>query len=356
MKKHFISLTGCFLLITTICLITNSCKSSKSKNIPDVSHITNTPEWIEADVSIFKSDSGLSNRITKLAEEHPAFFSLLVEQILQIKTDSGAFSSAAKMAFTDFVQDKRTVWLQDTTRAILGSLDGIKSEFDQAFKYYQYYFPEKELPRLYTLLTEFSYLPFIFVDDDQRDGLGISLEMFLGENFPYRQKLGNLPAFSAYLTRSYNKDHMVMRTLEVLIDDIAGQRKGNRLLDIMVHQGKIKYVLSQLLPTSPDTVIMALDKADINWLQENERDIWAHFLHDELLYESNFREINKLVNPSPNAPGMPPDAPGNSGTWMGWQIVKQYMRRNPEKSLDALLKMDDAQAFLEASKYKPPRE
>jgi len=37
---------------------------------------------------------------------------------------------------------------------------------------------------------------------------------------------------------------------------------------------------------------------------------------------------------------------------MGWQIVKRYMEKFPDTSLDALLKMDPKQ-ILQESKYKP---
>jgi hypothetical protein len=52
---------------------------------------------------------------------------------------------------------------------------------------------------------------------------------------------------------------------------------------------------------------------------------------------------------------MPPESPGRTANWIGWQIVKSYMRRNPANTLDDLILEKDAQAILDASKYKPRR-
>ena len=83
--------------------------------------------------------------------------------------------------------------------------------------------------------------------------------------------------------------------------------------------------------------------------------MWAFFLDEELLYSTRTKDIRKYVEVSPNSPGMPPEAPGNTGTWMGYKIVKAYMDRFPDQSLSDLLLESDAQKLMTASKYKPQR-
>ncbi len=46
------------------------------------------------------------------------------------------------------------------------------------------------------------------------------------------------------------------------------------------------------------------------------------------------------------------DAPGNIGTWIGWQIINQYMKETGSTP-EALMQNNDAQEILTASKYKP---
>ena len=46
------------------------------------------------------------------------------------------------------------------------------------------------------------------------------------------------------------------------------------------------------------------------------------------------------------------DAPGNIGSWVGLQIVAQYMKET-NTTLEALMKNENAQEILTLSKYKP---
>ena len=52
---------------------------------------------------------------------------------------------------------------------------------------------------------------------------------------------------------------------------------------------------------------------------------------------------------------MPPAAPGRTANYIGWQIVKAYMRRNPEADIQDLIEATDAQQFLQKSRYKPKK-
>ena len=145
------------------------------------------------------------------------------------------------------------------------------------------------------------------------------------------------------------------RTLEVWIDDLAGPPPGERLLDIMIHNGKKLYVLEQLMPTAEDSVIMDYSSEKLKWIQDNEKNVWYHFSTRDMLYETSMGKIRKYIGPSPNSPGMPAESPGNSASWLGWQIVKAYMRKHPQTSLKELLALQDAQKIMDESGYRQPR-
>ena len=46
-------------------------------------------------------------------------------------------------------------------------------------------------------------------------------------------------------------------------------------------------------------------------------------------------------------------SPGKIGVWIGWQIVRSYMKHN-DVSLQELLKIDESDLFNK-SKYKPKK-
>ena len=134
-----------------------------------------------------------------------------------------------------------------------------------------------------------------------------------------------------------------------------GEPSGNRLIDMMIDRGKKLFVLESLMPEAHDTVIIDYPSVKLAWVEDNERSLWYHFTSQDLLYETSMNKIQKYVGPSPTSPGLPREAPGNTGSWMGWQIVRSYMKTHPETSLKDLLAMKDAQVILDNSGYKPPR-
>jgi hypothetical protein len=50
---------------------------------------------------------------------------------------------------------------------------------------------------------------------------------------------------------------------------------------------------------------------------------------------------------------MPKAAPGRTANWLGWQMVKSYMKRFPETTFEELINMQDSQALMDQSRYKP---
>ncbi|NJN33978.1 MAG: hypothetical protein HC817_06765 [Saprospiraceae bacterium] len=158
-----------------------------------------------------------------------------------------------------------------------------------------------------------------------------------------------------YVRRTLTPEHLAVKALRLHISNMAGEPNGSRLLDQMIHNGKQLFILDQLLPRTPDSLKFGYTASQTQWCKENEAGIWASFLKENVLYETNQKKIAKLISPSPNSPGMPAEAPGETGNFIGWQIVKQFMRREPNTTLTQLIQLRDAQQILEKSKYKPAR-
>jgi hypothetical protein len=148
---------------------------------------------------------------------------------------------------------------------------------------------------------------------------------------------------------------MTVRLAKALAQNIAELPAEQRLLDLMLYNGKILYITDCLLPETPDSLKMGYTAAQMAGCNANEQEAWARLLDQKLLYSTDFQKIRKLINPSPNAPVLFQEAPGEVGNWLGWQIVKAWVKRNPNASMRDLLNFRDAQKFLEAAKYKPKR-
>jgi hypothetical protein len=334
-----------------------ACTSDKGTNIPDVSDIK-----IDLDITRFEqlllADTMIDAAgVQKLMDDYPAFADVYFKHVMPGAEDILASDDpeARMQQISAWIRHPRTRWLYDTVQTIFPEIEKVKTDLTSALTYAKYYFPEKATPRVFTTVSDFGYFPFVYAEDSLRDGIGISLEMFLGDTFPYMNYTGLNNAFSNYLTRSYNKDHLVKRALEVWVDDLAGAPSGNRLLDLMIHNGKKLYVLQALMPMTSDTIIMDYASVKMDWVKASEKNIWYHFTAQDMLYETSLSKIQKHIGPSPTSPGMPPESPGNTASWLGWQIVTSYMKSHPETTLPQLLAMNDAQVILDESGYRPPR-
>jgi hypothetical protein len=87
--------------------------------------------------------------------------------------------------------------------------------------------------------------------------------------------------------------------------------------------------------------------------QKNQRIVWEHFIEHQLLYETNHLIKKRYLGTRPFTAEIGPRCPGNIGGWLGWEIIKQYMQRNPKTTLEELMQDTNAQKLFTSSKYRP---
>ena len=334
-----------------LALAVQSCQCNKSNDIPNVSHIPAEVKIRRFEKDLFALDTmQMAEGLKQLEASYPEFSAVFFGQIMGSK-DSTVAPEGHEAYVKGFISNPGVRKLYDTTLVVFPDLTFLEKDLEKAFRYLEYYFPETQSPDLTTFISEYTVASFIYGENS----LAVGLDFFLGADYPYGQYLPGNPNFSQYLTRTNNKDHLTAKVIMPLVADLCGPSPGDRLLDHMVHNGKLLYVLDHLLPFVSDTVIMEYTPAQLGWCKDNELDIWAQFLREDLLYSSNWQDIRKLVEYSPSSPGMPPESPGRTANWMGWQIVKAYMKRNPDITLRQLIDLEDAQVLLDQSKYRPKR-
>jgi len=341
-----------FWIISLLCAFAvQSCQFNKSNDNPDVSHIPVEVNIRRFDRDLFRVDTTqMASGLAQLEKDYPEFSAVYFGQILGSK-DSLIAPEGHVAYVKGFVTHPAIKKLADTTAIVYPDLAFLEAQLAQSFRYLKYYFPDSETPDLTTFISEYTVASFIY----GKNSLAVGLDFFLGADYPYGVYNPGNPNFSQYLTRTNNKEHLAVKTLMPLVADLCANPSGDRLLDLMVHKGKILYILDHLAPYASDTVIIEYTPAQLSWCVDNEQDMWAHFLQEELLYSSVWQDIRKLVEYSPSSPGMPPEAPGRTGSWMGWQIVKAYMERHPETTFRELIELQDAQFILDQSKYRPRR-
>ncbi|WP_209329978.1 gliding motility lipoprotein GldB [Lunatimonas salinarum] len=219
----------------------------------------------------------------------------------------------------------------------------LENAFLDAFKRIKYYYPEFEPPVIYTYVSGFTNDLFL-----TQDMLVISLDYFLPND--HRFQPVDLPQ---YITRRYDKDHLVPTVITAISSWFnKTDLQDNTLLAEMIFYGKSYHFTKQVMPCTPDEFIIGYTPEDIIACYSNEEMIYAHFIENELFYETNPFEIRKYTGEAPFTDEISLDAPGRIGRWMGWNIVDDY-RENNVLTLPELMNQDNAREIFRLSGYRP---
>ena len=309
---------------------------------PDISHIQLEPSWVRYEQLLAEIDTGqLEKEVDALSTEYPDFTDVFFYQVIADPRHRNDIYQTARA----FLNDQSVTYLQEKCDSVFSPFTPYQEELTQALRYFHHYFPSFPIPEIYTCVTGFEVGAFTIGENR----LGIGLEFYLGPAYQYYDT--NL--FPTYIQRTMTGEHMIAKVMQSLIANYLGEARGTMLIDFMIRNGVELYLKEQVLPHKPDTIIHEFSGAQMEWLVKNEAQIWAHLLNEELLHSNNYRQFQKLITPSPNVPNMPPAAPGRAANWIGYQIVKSYVSRHPEKSLLDLIAFEDAQKILAESRYRP---
>lgn len=336
-----------FTLLSLSLLAVSCINDSASKEVsPNVSSVVlDDFKFVSAHSDIFKPDF-----LETSFSRDSSFYDLYFYRMLGFKKEANLGDQWEAFISADGINALNQIVLEEYPNT-----KEINNDFVKAFKYLKHYFPEYQTPNVYYFISEFGYQSIIF--GDKKTSLGVGLDMYLGNAFDYKQVDPKNPAFSDYLTRSYNREHIVSKSISVIISDLWPDIPSSRtMLDHTLEKGKELYILKKLLPKAPDHVIFEHTEAQMDWLKNNEKQLWSFFLDEDLFYTTNAKKFTKYINDSPNSPGMPSEAPGKTASYIGYKIIRAYMARNPELSLDDLLSREDSQEILNQSRYKPNRK
>ncbi|MEZ5006584.1 MAG: DUF2268 domain-containing putative Zn-dependent protease [Chitinophagales bacterium] len=280
----------------------------------------------------------------KLSEKYTNFYPIYVEDVLALAADYRNISSYADQLYS-YRTHPSMLGLYDSIQYYYYSTKSLEADFGKALGRYYHFFPEAETLEVVTFISEFGNKAILYPG-----GIGISLDMFLGPQYPYYKGM-QIPNF---IIRNLTKEQILPNAMRVLAEDYVPELPPNAtLLDVMIMEGKRLYFAEQMLPNTPKHQIIEYSEDQYDWCEDNEFNIWGSFIEGNLLYNTKFVEYRRYVEEGPTTMGLPPESPSKIGIWLGWQIVNEYMGRNKGTSLDELLLMNDSQELLRKSKYKP---
>jgi len=244
-----------------------------------------------------------------------------------------------------FITEESVRTLYKDTQAEYENIDDIKEELTAGFRYFKYHFSDSVVPEI---VFNISALNYAIVTTETT--LAIGLDMFLGADYPVYPMVG----FAAYRYANMKRQQVVPQAMKGWLQSMfETEAERNTLLEYMIFEGKLLYVLDAVLRNTPDSVKIGYTPQAMEWCAIYEPRIWAHLVDQELLFSTDHMAVNKWVNQAPFISGIPKESPGRLGQWVGWQMVRAYMNENPEITIQQLMNQQNAQSILTLSRYKP---
>jgi gliding motility-associated lipoprotein GldB len=316
-----------FFAFLMVLLLFFSC-SDKNENKVDVSMI-NVNFFVERyDVDFYNATK---ETLPKVKEKYPYLFP-------EVFSDSLSFSK---------INDKQEQELFTETQKIYNDFSYVENQLESLFKHVKYYNPVFSSPKVVTMLTNIDYDSRVIYADSL---LLISLDVYLGIDHKF---YGDYPK---YIRENNSKNHIVVDVAEAIVNKQISLLKTRSFVEKMIYEGKKMYLLDAYLPTISDKEKIGYADDKLLWAEVNEEQIWMYFVEKNLLFSTDTKLNKRFLENAPFSKFyMEQDnlTPGRIGVWVGWQIVKSYMKHN-DVSLQELLKINEIDLFNK-SKYKPKK-
>jgi hypothetical protein len=344
LKKKFLFLI--LLLIVSSC--TQQEKPPGKPETIDVPEVKLDLKFKRFEKSLYAQPEKLdSNAVNGLRNEYGEFFEIWLTRLSGVLSpvQQQAASPLVAANLYQYISDQYIHEVNKDCDSAFSNLRQLESGMNDAFKRYQALFKDAKIPQLLTYTSPFT--SNVMAMDSM---LGIGLHFYLGSDYKYYPSLG-LPQ---YMIRRFDKEYMLADLVKGWLEsEFANDSNELNCLSQMLYQGKLLYLTEMLAPEIPDTILTGYTAEQLQWTTENEYRIWTFLVENQVLYNSNIKTYIKYINDGKGTSGFPQEAPAKLGVYTGWQIIRSFMKNNPEITPSGLMQLRNAQLLLSKSGYKP---
>ncbi|WP_299677440.1 gliding motility lipoprotein GldB [uncultured Tenacibaculum sp.] len=314
----------CLFIVGFIIL---SCKKEEKFKV-DVSKITVDSKLYRFDIDFY---TATEKTLPKVKEKYPLLFphnndSVWVNKI-QNKDEQELFTEVQKK-YTDFTSQ----------------VQKLKS----LFQHVKYYNTKFVAPVVITMLTNIDYDNRVVYNGDF---MLISLDCYLGASHEFYND------YPQYVKQNNTEDHIIVDAANAIVNVQLPPNTERSFINKMIYEGKKLYLLDRYLPNILDKEKIGYASEKFDWAVNSEEDIWKYFIERDLLYSTDSKLNKRFLDIAPFSKfylGEDNLSPGRIGAWVGWQIVRSYMRNNDVSLQELLSKRGDE--IFKKSKYKPKRK
>jgi len=295
---------------------------------------------------------GIAKGLRDLEVKYPTLYPIFINNILGLND-----SSRDKGAIKFIGQNK---FIADAADKEFKNTEEIKKDFEKAFQYVKYYFPNYKIPKRITIVGPPDALAQTSSGEQTPnfigpDFLGLSLQFYLGKDFLlYQDEFFISNIAPEYRSRRFDKKYLTADAMKLITDDIYPDKSSAKgLVEQMIEKGKQWWLLDKFLPNAPDSIKTGYTKQQLTWCTNNEGLVWNDIITTEKdLYTKDPMTLQNYIAEAPFTQSLGPASPGNIGQWIGWRIVKKFESKSSSLSVIDILKTD-ARKIFEQAKYKP---
>jgi hypothetical protein len=328
-----------------ICSLLFSCNNGEKT--PDVSDMKIQLTTQHFEKELFTLDTAnFSANLEKLIAKYPSFGENFLSTILGADPKWTGDSVAAYVK--GFAGAYKNIY--DTATLVFKDFTPYENEIKKGLQFVKHYFPDYKIPdKIITYIGPLNGYGDILADD----ALIVGLHLHLGKNFSlYHSELVQ-QTYPDYISRRFEPDYIAVNSLKNIVLDLYPEKLEEKsLVQQMVEKGKRLYLLSKLLPGTDEYKIIGYTAEQLKDVYAHEKNVWDLFVQNNLLQTIDENVIKNYIGESPKTQELGDASPGNIGSFAGWQIVKKYMLKNPEITLQKLM-ATDADIIFQEAKYKP---
>ena len=154
------------------------------------------------------------------------------------------------------------------------------------------------------------------------------------------------PAYSdwAYYRRKLKNREMIpvdiAESLLAISYPYKNEEENNTVLSRLLYEGSLAIAKEAMVPDASLASVLGFTESEMEDIIKNEDFIRKQLIDGKLLYSSDDKVKSNLFEPSPASTMISSDAPGRAIRYIGYRIVREYLKTNPETSLSYLLSPD----------------
>lgn len=269
--------------------------------------------------------------LQKMSLDYPRATKILIEDVLMLgSVDEPAINERLCAYYSDTILLRI---MQDASEKFK-DMTALEKGFTDGFRFLKEEIPAFPVPTVYSQISALNQS--VVVGDSL---LGFSLDKYMGEDYPLYRRY-----YYDYQRRSMTPERILPDCFTFYLLSLYPfeWRPGHRsLYDVIMHQGKIHWVVRQVLDYKTNGDVLGYSEKEEDWCKKHGKELWKWMAERGHLSSTDPMLIRAYTHSDPNMILNGEKIPPVIGLWLGMQLTEQYMKQHPDVTIATLLERTD---------------